>query len=1279
MKGSELTNEVQKVIYNIDDFYPSPNWFTTTTKKLAENALKEAKLYNADTFEEQWGNMFGFTFVGGETGPYWTDNPTGVSATKPNEFVSIRKSDYKTGKKIWSDFSDPALWSSYGKSTRTIMVYCNMVGDKTPAAPTGGWWSDTDKTLYNSEKDKTSYKYNVLSDEERNKIPSDIYSKTDKENIGYWQDDDNDVHDTITWVATGTFDEGGTNLDWSSPHRITGAKGEKGADGSDIQFIYALSDDNPAYPDTDTNRNNLFEAVENPLNAGTYISGIVVYQKETDIPPTPTDLYAVVDKKYVHYYGTNWYDRAQVISTEHRTEYCASRSLAKGSTTWIPDKEPFIWAHWGEDGTDGDGVEYIFIVKNVESYPDDTESKANWNSNWSFLNSTDTSDDILVKKVVYSMGDFYPNTSWFNSDNKNKVSDEVVKQGIILLEQFNTIWDRHVGKNKDYFGFNLGWTDNPENISATNRYQYVSIRKTVDGKWGAFSYPKLWSKYNLTTFKAFAFTSTSVTAELGNLTFPSGISGTIDNPLPKDTTYKWTDGPEPTKDKPQVWMTSATIREDNLGNTTWATPQRMTDTAEFQVEWSSDDITGSELSIKISELANAKYNFGNYFKDGITEANAEENWRDAVKKDPNLLLTFGDSSDNAILMATCHKSNGKWSNWELVRVKGEKGDAGTSINMKTPITYEVYLTDNNYTIAAAKSKFNAEKSKLTPAPTEGNLAIVYPKNPGDNGIYNGDPTLGYALYMCKYTNSDWVEYWNSEQVSETTGDTHPSPNGHLILWDGDSWMDVGNIVGPAGPVSEILVKYAKDSDNPDPKIKYEFVLDNQPYTAKYVGFITYPEGSTPNAIKDPNDEAWHWQLFKGQDGFGYEYIFKATAANTPATNIPDIPTGDWNSTPNVVPTESGWYDEPMEPTKDLKYVWMCWRKYDHSTQKWTNFQGNSSVPRKARLWQVYANSIAGITEYFHADSSIRPVHVPDYFTMKEPNPEDENYNDWHRFWKSYDSINPSGNNGETATKEDETYGETYNIWGKFNKYIFNREVITYSDGTKDTIDAHFLAVWEDGIKDMVDYYCLDSVDDGSAPAMMNINNSKIPITDAPSQDSRPGKDYWVLGTSIPKMDKDWPVLWNVTKKTYLNPAGNEDLVTWTTPLVLGVFGEGENGQDSIYADLDNEMDTVQIDSNKHVIRTGEYSTILHMYQGSKQIKIHKITISGEDSSSNPLAKKMTLSYKNERGEYIEFNENDDINNSIITIFISDISFFKLTNSEYENSQQQNILLLSVIN
>ena len=407
LKGSELTDEVQKVIYNIDDFYPSPNWFTTTTKKLAEDALKEAELYNADTFEVQWGNKFGFTFVGGKTGPYWTDNPTGVSATKPYEFVSIRKSDYKTGKKIWSDFSDPALWSSYGKSTRTIMVYCNMVGDKTPATPTGGWWSDTDKTLYNSENNKTSYKYNVLSDEERNKIPSDIYSETDKENIGYWQDDDNDVHDTITWVATGTFDEDGTNLDWSSPHRITGAKGEKGADGSDIQFIYALSDDNPAYPTNDDDRNKLFDAVEDPSNISTYFKdeNINAYQTETDIPSPQPNIYSVVDKKYVHYHGTDWYDRAQVISTEHRTEYCASRTLAKGSTIWNPDKDPFVWAHWGEDGTDGDGVEYIFTLRNAKF---DATYEESWNNLWSFLNSEPTSDDILIKKVVYSMDDCYP-------------------------------------------------------------------------------------------------------------------------------------------------------------------------------------------------------------------------------------------------------------------------------------------------------------------------------------------------------------------------------------------------------------------------------------------------------------------------------------------------------------------------------------------------------------------------------------------------------------------------------------------------------------------------------------------------------------------------------------------------------------------------------------------------------------------------------------------------------------------------------------------------------
>lgn len=37
-----------------------------------------------------------------------------------------------------------------------------------------------------------------------------------------------------------------------------------------------------------------------------------------------------------------------------------------------------------------------------------------------------------------------------------------------------------------------GWTDNPQDVSISYRYQYESVRKKKDGKWGAFSTPVLW-------------------------------------------------------------------------------------------------------------------------------------------------------------------------------------------------------------------------------------------------------------------------------------------------------------------------------------------------------------------------------------------------------------------------------------------------------------------------------------------------------------------------------------------------------------------------------------------------------------------------------------------------------------------------------------------------------------------------------------------------------------------------------------------------------------------
>lgn len=55
-----------------------------------------------------------------------------------------------------------------------------------------------------------------------------------------------------------------------------------------------------------------------------------------------------------------------------------------------------------------------------------------------------------------------------------------------------------VAKNGSYWITSIhwklqkGWTDNPSGVTTSYRYEYESVRKKKDGKWGAFSTPVLW-------------------------------------------------------------------------------------------------------------------------------------------------------------------------------------------------------------------------------------------------------------------------------------------------------------------------------------------------------------------------------------------------------------------------------------------------------------------------------------------------------------------------------------------------------------------------------------------------------------------------------------------------------------------------------------------------------------------------------------------------------------------------------------------------------------------
>lgn len=113
---------------------------------------------------------------------------------------------------------------------------------------------------------------------------------------------------------------------WTAPIRISGKDGQKGADGTDIEFIYLR-------------------------NTGS----------------TPSKPTSVNTDDYV---PSGWTDNPQGITETYKYEWVCVRTKPSGTDTWSAFSTPVIWAKWGDKGTDGDGTEYVFKRTEVETTPD---------------------------------------------------------------------------------------------------------------------------------------------------------------------------------------------------------------------------------------------------------------------------------------------------------------------------------------------------------------------------------------------------------------------------------------------------------------------------------------------------------------------------------------------------------------------------------------------------------------------------------------------------------------------------------------------------------------------------------------------------------------------------------------------------------------------------------------------------------------------------------------------------------------------------------------------
>ena len=259
--------------------------------------------------------------------------------------------------------------------------------------PVGGGGSDVDPTKYGYYKSyfkETSNKVTSVTKPADNRPP--------EEGSGWLENAPNYREGYLVWMTQVFINGNGQYGEYINPICLTG-NGTAGEDGSGVNFIYK----------TFINE----EQVSSP--------GAVIV--ENGVPVVPE----------------GWTDHPKGVTKKVPYEYCSVAINTKGQ--WSPQwSQPFVWSHFGQNGMDGDGVEYIYYASLIAP--------------------------------THNLPETWTNDEGFQNN-------EYIKEG-------------------------SGWTDDPQDLEklGPGYKQWVCVRKkyadagSKDVYWHAYSSPALWGYYS---------------------------------------------------------------------------------------------------------------------------------------------------------------------------------------------------------------------------------------------------------------------------------------------------------------------------------------------------------------------------------------------------------------------------------------------------------------------------------------------------------------------------------------------------------------------------------------------------------------------------------------------------------------------------------------------------------------------------------------------------------------------------------------------------------------
>lgn len=409
-----------------------------------------------------------------------------------------------------------------------------------------------------------------------------------------------------------------------------------------------------------------------------------------------------------------WTDNPQGIDETYICEWVSMRT-GNDKDGWSDWSNSTLWSKYGAKGQDGDGVEYIYYRKNDAIAP---------------VNPTPKDYNDSLK---YQQSEWLPNKHIIDDSGSANVYDVLYSVDDVTSLPLNDL--------------NM-WSDNPHGVDATNQYEFVSVRKRVNGVWQPLSDPKIWSTWSedgapgSSTFKSIVFrrSNTSLTNQED---VPQG--GDYNSPYPTNTDAEgkllWSDAIP--NGSAILWASTRTFSTDaSKQDNSWSAPAQMTDTADFEVIYSTQTFSDTNQALQTIPIG---------FKKAADGLEIDENWLSNAFRQGKWT---DNASEDSIWMAQIIGKNNVWNHkdWKISKIKGEKGA-------------DVYLH-----VKYAKTIVFDESHEIIPA------ECVPTNNYGEStqdamwiGICNSDnindPTLdpdkdGYSL-------DNWKSYNWSEMVPET--------------------------------------------------------------------------------------------------------------------------------------------------------------------------------------------------------------------------------------------------------------------------------------------------------------------------------------------------------------------------------------------------------------------------------------------------------------------------------------------------------------------------------